>query len=130
MRRRRDPPAHAQRCRLDPRRSWSTRSTRSGTKVRGDDMHTNEYSGELGHWPDDSAAAYEQAIDIYRALVAVLNARADHEPDPAAAGQLRSDAVEYAAEQRHLRATDHDAIARVVSQYPARVRALAAGLPE
>jgi hypothetical protein len=93
-------------------------------------MHNNEYSGELGRLPDDSAAAYEQAIEIYRALMAVLNARADQEPDPAAAQQLRTDAVRYAAEQRQLSVTDHDAVAQVVSQYPARVRELRAALPK
>lgn len=93
-------------------------------------MNNNDSRGELGHLPDDSAAAYEQAIEILRALVAVLNARADHARDPAAAEQLRADAVQYAAEQRQLRATDHAAIARVVSQYPAKVRELRAALPQ
>ena len=91
---------------------------------------TDSFNTKLGQLPAADAAAYEQAIDLYRALLALLNARADHEPDPAAAARLRADAVRYAAEQRQLRATDHAAVERVVRQYPAIVREQRAALAE
>jgi hypothetical protein len=74
--------------------------------------------------PEADIAAYERAIDIYNALLAVLNARIDQEADPDAAGALRVDAVRYAAEQRELRVTDRAAVQRVVNGYPAVIRDL------
>jgi len=93
-------------------------------------MTDNRFSGELGPLPEADTAAYEQAIEIYRALLALLGARADREADPDTAARLRADAARYAAEQRQLRITDRAAVARVISDYPALARQLRDALPE
>lgn len=99
-------------------------STTLGTKInRGDNVADNLL-------PAADIAAYERAIDIYDALLAVLNARLDQGADDRElVGLLREDAVRYAAEQRDLRATDRAAVHRVVSEYPAVVRELRDALP-
>ncbi len=93
-------------------------------------MAQDRFSGELGSWSAPDAAAYEQAVDIYRALLAVIDARLDRETNAAVVDELHAAADRYAAERRQLSATDRAAVARVISEYPALVRALGSSLAE
>src|SRR4051794_13608865 len=92
--------------------------SRKGTD-KGGPMAQNRFSGELGSWSPGDADAFEQAVEIYRALLAVLDARLDRETDPAAADDLRAATVRYAAERRQLDPADRIAVAKVISEYPA-----------
>jgi hypothetical protein len=78
--------------------------------------------------PQAEAAAIERATDIYRALLAAIDAHIDRENDPAQVVQLHADAQRYAEEQYALDATDHTGLQRVIDQYPALVRNLQATL--
>ncbi len=93
-------------------------------------MTGNRFSGEFGPLPEADTAAYDQAIEIYRALLALLGARAERETDPDAAAQLRAAAGRYAGEQHQLRVTDRAAVARVIRDYPALARQLRDALSE
>jgi hypothetical protein len=91
-------------------------------------MSDNKFSGEIGHLSPDDTAAYQRAVDIYRALSAVLNALIDQETDPEVAARLNATAAKYAGEQRQLAVTDRAAIRRVIDQYPAVIKQLRATL--
>jgi len=58
----------------------STGAGRKGTDTGGA-VAEDRFSGEVGSWSAADADAYEQAVDVYRALLAVLDARLDCESD-------------------------------------------------
>ena len=75
--------------------------------------------------PEETAAdtaAYEQAMDIYRDLVAAINTRLDRETDESQAAHLHAEARRYVREEQQLRPTDRAAVDRVLTEYPAIVR--------
>ncbi len=87
-------------------------------------MTSNQFSGDNERLPEADLAAFERATDIYRALIALVDARLDQVSDPAVAEQLRDDAQRYAAERRALSAIDRAGVQRVIDEYPALVRDL------
>lgn len=88
----------------------------------------NSVTAQIVFLPDADARAFERATDIYRALLAAIDAHLDRVDDPVRATSLRDDAQRYAAERHALDATDHERVQLVVDHYPALVRKLQAAL--
>lgn len=78
--------------------------------------------GPVPKWTQRESDDFVHARDLIGALVAEFSARVHAATDPDAAESLRARQRAYFAEMRGLTPRDHDAIRRVLAEYPELLR--------